>query len=163
PNRFYQHAARTDRDHNGPLLPPAISTLTPTIWDRLSPIPNTEGIPTGGYFFRDLPFLGLWGLSYLPFWHAFSESDSSAITGLLTALLTSAHVPPPTISSIISSTLSQPFLQTVADRQLPNVSFVDPAFITGDTGTSGDDHPLSDIRLGERFIADVYHALDDAG
>jgi phospholipase C len=51
PNRFYQHAARTDRDHNTE----TISTL-PTIWDQLSPIPNTQGIPTGGYFFRDLPF-----------------------------------------------------------------------------------------------------------
>jgi phospholipase C len=56
PNRFYQHAARTDRDHNNSV----ISTL-PSIWDHLSPVPNTQGIPTGGYFFRDLPFLALWG------------------------------------------------------------------------------------------------------
>ena len=35
PNRFYQHAARSDRDHNSTL----ISTL-PSIWDQLSPIPN---------------------------------------------------------------------------------------------------------------------------
>jgi phospholipase C len=37
PNRFYQHAARTDRDHNSN----AITTL-PTIWDQLSPSPNTR-------------------------------------------------------------------------------------------------------------------------
>jgi phospholipase C len=67
PNRFYQHAARTDRDHNND----TISAL-PTIWDQLSPIPNTQGIPTGGYFFRDLPFLALWGLKYFPFWHPFA-------------------------------------------------------------------------------------------
>ena len=30
-------------------------------------------------------------------------------------------------------------------------------------GTSADDHPLADIRLGERFIADAYHALANAG
>ena len=40
PNRFYQHAASTDRDHNSTTL----STL-PTIWDQLSPIPNTPGHP----------------------------------------------------------------------------------------------------------------------
>src|SRR5947209_2078510 len=33
PNRFYQHAARTDRDHN---MGVTQSTLAPTIWDRLA-------------------------------------------------------------------------------------------------------------------------------
>jgi hypothetical protein len=31
------------------------------------------------------------------------------------------------------------------------------------TGTSGDDYPQGDIRLGERFIADAYHARADSG
>ena len=44
PNRFYQHAAQTDRDHNSATL-----SKLPAIWDQLSPIPNTQGIPTGGY------------------------------------------------------------------------------------------------------------------
>ena len=74
PNRFYQHAARTDRDHNTD----TISTL-PAIWDQLSPIPNTQGIPTGGYFFRDLPFLALWGTKYFPFWHPFAAGDTDAL------------------------------------------------------------------------------------
>jgi phospholipase C len=51
----------------------------------------------------------------------------------------------------------------VAAGNLPNVSFVDPAFDTEGNGTSADDHPLADIRLGERFIADAYHALAGAG
>ncbi len=55
------------------------------------------------------------------------------------------------------------FLDTVAQGLLPNVSFVDPAFDTEGNGTSADDHPLADIRLGERFIADTYHALAGAG
>jgi len=55
------------------------------------------------------------------------------------------------------------FRETVATGNLPNVSFVDPAFDNEGTGTSADDHPLADIRLGERFIADTYHALADAG
>jgi phospholipase C len=137
PNRFYQHAGRTDRDHNSD----TISTL-PTIWDQLSPIPNTQGIPTGGYFFRDLPFLALWGTKYLPFWHPFAAGDTDAV-------------------GIPLNTLS--FFDTVAQGLLPNVSFIDPAFDTEGDGTSADDHPLADIRLGERFIADTYHALADAG
>ena len=137
PNRFYQHAGRTDRDHNSD----TISTL-PTIWDQLSPIPNNLGIPTGGYFFRDLPFLALWGTKYLPFWHPFADGDTDA-----------AGIPLNTLS----------FLDTVAQGLLPNVSFIDPAFDTEGNGTSADDHPLADIRLGERFIADTYHALADAG
>jgi phospholipase C len=43
------------------------------------------------------------------------------------------------------------------------VCYIDPAFDDEGTGTSGDDHPLGDIRLGERFIADAYHALADNG
>jgi len=137
PNRFYQHAGRTDRDHNNITF----SKLA-TIWDQLSPIPNTKGIPTGGYFFRDLPFLALWALKYFPFWHPFAPGDTDAVG------------PPVTTPS---------FIDTVAAGNLPNVSFIDPAFDTEGNGTSGDDHPLGDIRIGERFIADAYHALADAG
>jgi phospholipase C len=137
PNRFYQHAARTDRDHNGA----TISTL-PAIWDMLSPIPNNQGIPTGGYFFRDVPFLALWGTKYFPFWHPFAQGDADALGIPVTTL---------------------PFIDTVAQGLLPNVSFVDPAFDTEGSGTSADDHPLADIRLGERFIADTFHALASAG
>ena len=137
PNRIYQHAGRTDRDHNIA----KVSTL-PTIWDQLSPIPNNKGIPTGGYFFRDLPFLGLWGLKYYPFWHLFAAGD-------------------PNVTGVPVNT--PPFLELVAQGQLPNVSFVDPKFALADNGTGGDDHPKSDIRLGERFIGDIYHALAGAG
>jgi phospholipase C len=137
PNRFYQHCAQTDRDHNSNVI-----SALPAIWDQLSPIPNTLGIPTGGYFFRDLPFLALWGLKYFPFWHPFADGDTDAL-----------GIPVTTPS----------FLDTVAAGNLPNVSFVDPAFDTEGNGTSADDHPLADIRLGERFIADTYHALASAG
>src|SRR6266568_3129553 len=137
PNRFYQHAARTDRDHNN-----ATISKLPAIWDQLSPIPNTQGVPTGGYFFRDLPFLALWGLKYFPFWHPFADGDVDAL-----------GIPVTTPS----------FIETVAAGELPNVSFIDPAFDVESNGTAADDHPLADIRLGERFIADAYHALANAG
>ena len=55
PNRFYQHAAQTDRLTNSLDL----STL-PTIWDRLT-LAGLEG----RYYFSDVPFLALWGAQYL--------------------------------------------------------------------------------------------------
>jgi phospholipase C len=137
PNRFYQHSARTDRDHNSTVL-----TTMPSIWDQLSPIPNTQGVPTGAYFFRDSPFLALWGTKYFPFWHPFADGDQDALGIPVT---------------------TTPFLDLVAQGELPNVSFVDPAFDAEGNGTSADDHPLADVRLGERFIADAYHALAGAG
>jgi hypothetical protein len=79
PNRMYQHAAQTDRDHNDATSPSSflVSTL-PTIWDQLSPAATT-GVPTGGYFFRDLPFLGLWEFKYAPFWRPVYDSDLPVI------------------------------------------------------------------------------------
>ncbi len=50
-----------------------------------------------------------------------------------------------------------------AQGLLPNVSFVDPEFALADDGTGGDDHRKADIRRGERFLADTYHALAGAG
>jgi phospholipase C len=55
------------------------------------------------------------------------------------------------------------FVAACQNGTLPNVCYIDPAFDNEGTGTAGDDHPLADIRLGERFIADAYHALADNG
>jgi phospholipase C len=55
PNRFYTHAAATDRISNTS----TISTL-PTIWDRLA----DKGVPAR-YYFSDVPFLALWGQKHL--------------------------------------------------------------------------------------------------
>jgi phospholipase C len=145
PNRFYQHAGQTDRDHNSEV----VSTL-PTIWDQLSPIPNSAGIPTGGYYYRDSPFLALWAspaiepgatFKYQAFFHPFSDADAS--TAALSA--------------------GTSFIAACENQTLPNVCYIDPAFDNEGNGTAGDDHPLGDIRLGERFIADAYHALADNG
>ncbi len=145
PNRFYQHAAQTDRDHNS-----EVASTLPTIWDQLSPIPNSSGIPTGGYYYRDAPFLALWAspaiepgavFKYQAFMHPFSDADAS--TAALSA--------------------GTSFVTACQNGTLPNVCYIDPAFDDEGNGTSGDDHPLGDIRLGERFIADAYHALADNG
>jgi phospholipase C len=140
PNRFYQHSAQTDRDHNDGTM---ASTL-PTIWDQLSSVPNTAGVPTGGYYYRDSPFLALWNTAdvafkYQSFFHPFSDSDEAALSS------------------------GTSFVDACANGTLPNICYVDPAFDDEGTGTSADDHPLADIRLGEQFIADAYHALADNG
>jgi phospholipase C len=54
PNRFYQHAAQTDRTSNTA----TIATM-PTIWDRLA----DAGL-SGHYYFVDSPFTALWGTKY---------------------------------------------------------------------------------------------------
>jgi phospholipase C len=53
----------------------------------------------------------------------------------------------------------QLFYEQAATGTLPALSFVDPAFNGESQGTSGDEHPLADVRVGQAFIADVVHAF----
>jgi len=73
PNRFYQHAAQTDRLHNSTVT----STLS-TIWDRLA----AAGL-TGRYYFSDVPFTALWGTKYLPISEPFPAFLAAAAAGQL--------------------------------------------------------------------------------
>jgi len=114
PNRFYQHAAQTDRLSNTLTL----ATL-PTIWDRLA----SRGI-NARYYFSDLPFLALWGPKYTSITRPVAEFFAAAQSGTL-----------------------------------PAVSFIDPVFAGEDEGTSSDDHPHADIRVGETFLNNIYRAV----
>jgi len=114
PNRFFQHAAQTDRLTNTLDL----STL-PTIWDRLA-----EAGVSATYYFSDVPFLLLWGTKYVPIMRTYNE-----------------------------------FLSDAAAGTLPSVAFVDPRFIDDASGTSGSDHPHADIRVGDAFLSDTFHAV----
>lgn len=51
------------------------------------------------------------------------------------------------------------FLSDAASGDLPAVSFVDPKFTALDDGLGNDDHPHSDIRNGEAFLSQVFHAV----
>ena len=51
------------------------------------------------------------------------------------------------------------FLADATAGTLPNVSYLDPRFEDEGTGSSGDDHPHADIRAGDAFLAEVFHAL----
>jgi phospholipase C len=53
----------------------------------------------------------------------------------------------------------QEYYERCASGTLPAVSFVDPAFNGEEQGTSGDEHPHGDVRLGQAFMADVVHAF----
>ncbi len=53
----------------------------------------------------------------------------------------------------------QTFYEQAAAGTLPALSFVDPSFNGEDQGTSGDEHPHGDVRVGQAFVADVVHAF----
>jgi phospholipase C len=73
PNRFYTHAARTDRVEND-----TRTTNMPTIWDRLA----DAGVPAT-YYFSDLPFLVLWGEKYVPISRPIDTFFADAAAGRL--------------------------------------------------------------------------------
>jgi phospholipase C len=73
PNRFYQHAAQTDRISNTLVL----ATL-PTIWDRL-----LQAGRSARYYYSDLPFIGLWGAKYLPISRTIDAFFADAAAGTL--------------------------------------------------------------------------------
>lgn len=51
------------------------------------------------------------------------------------------------------------FLSDAKAGTLPAVSMIDPRFSGESQGTSGDDHPVSDIRNGQAFLNQVYDAV----
>jgi phospholipase C len=73
PNRFYMHAAQTDR-----LVNNMTTSTLPTIWDRL----QAAGF-SGRYYFNDLPFLALWGTKYVNISKPFSQFLADAAAGTL--------------------------------------------------------------------------------
>ncbi len=76
PNRFFLHAAQTDR------LGDSLTLATiPTIWDRLA----AQGV-SRRYYFSNLPFLALWGLRYLLISDSYNHFLDDAATGSLPAV-----------------------------------------------------------------------------
>lgn len=84
PNRFYMHAAATDRIHNA-FKPagdtsglPFVPSKLPTIWDRLA----ARG-RAGKYYYSDVPFLALWGQKYLGISYPITQFFADAAAGQL--------------------------------------------------------------------------------
>jgi len=63
------------------------------------------------------------------------------------------------VNGLSRSSHVQNFYEAAAAGTLPAVSFVDPSFQGEDQGTSGDEHPLADVRIGQAWMADVVHAV----
>jgi phospholipase C len=63
------------------------------------------------------------------------------------------------VPGLARSSTVQNYYDQAATGKLPALSFVDPAFNGESQGTSGDDHPHADVRVGQAFIADVVHAF----
>ncbi|HVT35780.1 MAG TPA: alkaline phosphatase family protein [Nevskiaceae bacterium] len=119
PNRFYMHGAQTPQIHNDTTAALTNPATIPTIWDRLRAAGRT-----GTYYFSDVPFVGLWGSTYL--------------------------------------SIAQPYEKFLVDcalGNLPDVSYIDPAFEDEGSGTSRDDHPFADIRDGQAFLSQIYNAV----
>ncbi len=60
------------------------------------------------------------------------------------------------------SEISRPYSEFLADAnrgRLASVSFVDPTFTILDDDTANDDHPHADIRRGDAFLAQTFHAV----
>ncbi len=76
PNRFYLHAAQTDR-----LANTFEQSSLPTIWDLLA-----EGGHEGRYYYSDVPFLALWGAKYLPIARLFGDFLADCDSGDLPAV-----------------------------------------------------------------------------
>jgi phospholipase C len=58
--------------------------------------------------------------------------------------------------------ISRPYAQFLAEAAaglLPPVSFVDPRFLDEGSGSSGDDHPHADLRVGDAFLSQTFHAV----
>jgi len=76
PNRFYQHAAQTDRLHNN-----TDQCTLPTIWDRL----KAKGV-SGTYYYSDVPFTALWYDKHLDISQHFAQFLTDAAAGTLPAV-----------------------------------------------------------------------------
>ena len=62
------------------------------------------------------------------------------------------------VDAILYANSFSDFLSDCANGSLPQVSFVDPSF-TLVLNTANDNHPHSDIRNGDAFMAQVYQAV----
>jgi phospholipase C len=60
----------------------------------------------------------------------------------------------------ISAKLDQ-FMTDAAAGTLPNVSYVDPSFIGEGNATANDDHPACDLRAGDSFLSQIFHAVSN--
>jgi phospholipase C len=125
-----------------------------------STYPNREYMHSGqsyGMMDNSLPFSpnGELGFPDSTIFHALSQAGVSN-RYFFTDIPVSALWGAP---GIARSSQVQTYYEQAATGTLPALSFVDPAFNGEDQGTSGDEHPHGDVRVGQAFVADIVHAF----
>jgi phospholipase C len=83
-------------------------------------------------------------------WRVYASQYPSAYSSFLFSYVSAR-------SSIRVFPLAQYFTD-LANGTLPNVSFVDP-MINGTPKTENDEHPISNVQVGQKFVADVVNGL----
>jgi phospholipase C len=97
--------------------------------------------------FPDSTIFNLLAAAHIPSRYFYTDIPVSALWGL---------------PGLARSSQVQTFYEQAASGTLPALSFVDPSFQGEESGTSGDEHPHGDVRVGQAFIADVVHAFMDS-
>jgi phospholipase C len=103
-----------------------------------------NSVPKGPGGFPDTTIFAALARAGVSSRYFFSDLPVSALWGA-NGLARSGHV--------------QEYYERCAAGTLPAVSYVDPVFNGESQGTSGDEHPLGDVRVGQAFISDVVHAF----
>jgi phospholipase C len=101
-------------------------------------------LPTSSGGFPDTTIFAALSKAGVSNQYFFTDLPVSAFWGQ-TGLARSSHV--------------QTYYEQAATGTLPALSFVDPSFNGEEQGTSGDEHPHGDVRVGQAFISDVVHAF----
>jgi phospholipase C len=134
PNRIYLHAAQTDCLTNRT----TITLKLPTIWDILAQNHVSARYYHASTSFAQTP-LFLWGFSYYSISFGVDDFYSDCLNGTLPSV---SFVDP-----FLTSTTLADFLSDNSEQ------------ILGDDTGGNDDHPHSDIRNREAFLANVYNAI----
>jgi phospholipase C len=130
PNRSYMHAAQSYGEKHIFLMP----------GDGEPQFPTPPGFPAGTTIEARLARKGLQGMTF------YSDLNYTSLWGS---------------RGIRHSAPIAEYFERAATGKLPALSFVDPQLMSFKelAGVSTDEHPLSDIRTGEAFVADAVRAF----
>jgi phospholipase C len=110
-------------------------------------IDNSLPFGTTGLGFPDSTIFNLLAAAHIPSRYFYTDVPVSALWG---------------VPGLQRSSQVQTYYEQAASGTLPPLSFVDPSFQGEEAGTSGDEHPHGDVRVGQAFVADVVHAFMDS-
>ena len=129
------------------------STLTQTFPNRFYLLAGTSF----GHIRNDVPTNPVTDFSQRTIFNLLDENGISwkiYHSGLpFAALFAYVHNHPPNVVPV-----SQYYADAAAGT-LPQVSFIDPVFLTGNNNTETDEHPPSNVQVGQQFVETVVNSL----